>query len=168
MKILFPSFGILSTGSSYSMYIDECACTTKNSNLSDGFFAAMDILHPHCGYFAKVKTSLDPPPGTRCVIMSWKTSFFFLFQHGFIHTNSIQYFIEPLRREPISPEGHHKHVVYRRSALPLHLDPVIASHINKRSAKDDDSCGVKGKLRRSHYENIPMQYTEIFKDVRCQ
>ena len=27
---------LASTGSSYSMYIDECACTTKTSNLSDG------------------------------------------------------------------------------------------------------------------------------------
>ena len=67
----------------------------------------------------------------------------FFFQHGFLHTNSIQYFIEPLHKDPINEQGHHRHVVYRRSALPVNLDPVLASHLHKRSA-EDDSCGVEG------------------------
>ena len=71
--------------------------------------------------------------------------YLFSLQHGFLHTNSIQYFIEPLQDNSVTDQGHHRHVIYRRSALPVHLDPVVASHLHKRST-EDNSCGVTGKF----------------------
>lgn len=71
---------------------------------------------------------------------------FFQFQQGFIHTNDEEYFIEPLKNDPLTPEGHHRHVIYKRSALPKHLDPLRAAlDRHRRDADEDDSCGVKGK-----------------------
>ena len=44
-------------GSSYSMYIDECACTTKTSNLSDGLCREISSNLSYDNSFFKERSS---------------------------------------------------------------------------------------------------------------
>ena len=57
MKILFPSFGILYIGSSYSMYIDECACTTKIVTYQTGYAGKSPLNLSYDNSFFKERCS---------------------------------------------------------------------------------------------------------------
>ncbi|XP_052279811.1 A disintegrin and metalloproteinase with thrombospondin motifs 7-like isoform X4 [Dreissena polymorpha] len=69
---------------------------------------------------------------------------------GFIRTADDEYLIEPLQNETLAPDGRHRHVLYRRSALPARL-----TYPGEHSV-DEPSCGInkfeKQKTQRERWE----------------
>ncbi|RUS91790.1 hypothetical protein EGW08_000361, partial [Elysia chlorotica] len=66
---------------------------------------------------------------------------------GFIQVDGIEYLIEPVKSHNKTEDGSHPHLVYRRSALPDHLDFL------SRRRRKEPACGVKEYERTmSHRE----------------
>ncbi|XP_060601173.1 A disintegrin and metalloproteinase with thrombospondin motifs 7-like isoform X2 [Ruditapes philippinarum] len=103
-------------------------------NVTDSTFKFLEDSKKNCHFHGDISNQ----PGTKAAVGLCNG------MQGFIHTKHGEYFIEPLDRSPSTPEGHHRHVIYKRTALPAHLDPVqLAANIHRRESSEDDSCGVK-------------------------
>ncbi|KAL4227652.1 negative regulation of cellular response to hepatocyte growth factor stimulus [Mactra antiquata] len=103
----------------------------KFKNVTDSQFSFIDERNKDCHFHGNiVNQSVSKVAVGLCNGM-----------HGFIHTEHGEFFIEPLQNEQPSNDGQHRHVVYKRSALPEELDPAtIHENIHKRET-NDLTCG---------------------------
>lgn len=60
---------------------------------------------------------------------------------GILQTKTSEYFIDPVKDHPIEADGKHPHIVYKRSALPQHMDIYQNSGTFKQ--KGMDGCPLK-------------------------
>ncbi|XP_053405061.1 A disintegrin and metalloproteinase with thrombospondin motifs 7-like [Mercenaria mercenaria] len=102
-------------------------------NVTDSKFTFLKESNRNCHFHGDITNQ----PGTKVAVALCNG------MQGFIHTKNGEYFIEPLESSPLTPEGQHRHVIYKRSALPAHLDPVrVQLERHRRENAEDDSCGV--------------------------
>ncbi|ESP00494.1 hypothetical protein LOTGIDRAFT_112417, partial [Lottia gigantea] len=68
---------------------------------------------------------------------------------GLLHTETEQYFIEPVKGHDWKTNPQHPHIVYKRSALPEHWDILRATeNIVNQHTEDHGSCGVTDASKR--------------------
>ncbi|GFO21303.1 A disintegrin and metalloproteinase with thrombospondin motifs [Plakobranchus ocellatus] len=104
---------------------------SRFNNISDSLFSKLE--HHHGCHLSGVvrgdsssKAALSACDGLR----------------GFIQIDGVEYLIEPVKGHNKTEDGSHPHLVYRRSALPDHLD------FTSRQKRAEPSCGIKEEYTR--------------------